>query len=139
MLYRMRPMRFKSRHMPEISLTPLIDTALVLLVIFMVTTPIMHHGLNIDLPKSQVNESQNQKQEFVIYIDQKENIFLNEKPLSLSELTEELIKNIGSAKNQVVYINGDKVIQYGVLIDVVDKVKSIPGVENVILSTERAV
>ena len=56
MIQHRRKSRRAAKHMPEISLTPLIDTALVLLVIFMVATPIMKNSLTIDLPKGHMKE-----------------------------------------------------------------------------------
>ena len=46
-----RRRRLRRVTLPEISLTPLIDTALVLLVIFMVATPMMRNAIHIDLPE----------------------------------------------------------------------------------------
>ena len=50
---------------PEISLTPLIDTALTLLVIFMITAPMIHNGIKVDLPQGNSKEVGSQ-QELVV-------------------------------------------------------------------------
>lgn len=138
MIYRQRRSKFNVKVAPEISLTPLIDTALVLLVIFMVTTPFMHHGLNIDLPKSQTNEATAEANKNTLYIDRNNNIFFNDMPIKFSDIKVTINQAIGSQKHQRIYIDGDGDISYKTLVKVVDEVKTIPGVEHVILSTEKA-
>ena len=51
---------------PEITLTPLIDTALTLLIIFMVTTPMMHNAIKVNLPRGNVKEDRGSKQELIV-------------------------------------------------------------------------
>lgn len=133
-----RKKRIKNRHHPEITLTPLIDTALVLLVMFMIAAPIINNGLNIDLPKSNVNENQsNNNQDLIVYIDKNESLYINDEKIELEDLVLKLENLVGSRRHQKVYVNGDKAIPYGALILVVDKIKFISGVDHVILSTER--
>ena len=55
----------------EITLTPLIDTALTLLIIFMVTTPMIQNSIKIDLPKGAAQEAGKEQQEIVVSIDKK--------------------------------------------------------------------
>ncbi|MFX4423969.1 biopolymer transporter ExbD, partial [Acinetobacter baumannii] len=48
----MKPRRGKRRQMAEINVVPYIDVMLVLLVIFMITTPLLSQGIKVDLPKA---------------------------------------------------------------------------------------
>ena len=67
--------RRRARPSPqEISLTPLIDTALTLLIIFMVTTPMMHNAIKVNLPQGKSNEAGGQ-QELVVYLTSDEQLF----------------------------------------------------------------
>lgn len=140
MMPRGRRSRVNLQVMPEVSLTPLIDTALVLLVIFMVATPVMHNAIKVDLPKGQAQEAQGDAQEIVISIkktDTGEIIFVNDEPVKLDNIIQTLEKKIGSKKDQKVFVNADKSISYGSLINVVDTVKYLGGIEHVVLSTEK--
>lgn len=130
----------RSRTSPEISLTPLIDTALVLLVIFMITTPILHNAIKIDLPKGNKQEAQSDSKDIIVYIDAHENIYIDEekKPKKLDDLINYLEQKIGSKKDQKVFIDADVKISYGTVFKIVDRIKYVGGVENVILSSQRA-
>jgi biopolymer transport protein ExbD len=131
--------RRKKLHLPEISLTPLIDTALVLLVIFMIATPIMHNSLNIDLPKGQMKEDAGQQgAHLVVAIDARERITLNELPYTLDGLLQALALQVRQAKENKVYVNCDQQVSSGTLVKIIDSIKYVAGVEHVVLSTERA-
>ncbi len=133
-----RRRRKRKRGLPEVSLTPLIDTALVLLVIFMVTTPIMHNSLKIDLPEGNMKEEKDPAiSSFVVSITQGDKIQLNGKRYSLEGVLNELAKKVKTAKDKRVYVDCDKKVSSGMLIKVIDSIKYIAGVEHVILSTER--
>lgn len=138
MIGRERFRRSRARHMPEISLTPLIDTALTLLVIFMITTPMLHNGLKIDLPKSHINENAKKTDDITVFIDDRENIYINEEKVAAAQLVDHLQKKLGVKKHQTVVVNGDKAISYGALVKVVDMIKYLAGVDHVVLSTKRA-
>jgi biopolymer transport protein ExbD len=122
---------------PEVSLTPLIDTALVLLVIFMVATPMIHNSIKIDLPQGKVQEARDKVDNIVIFIDKNNKIYLDDKEIGLNDIESKLADKVKSQKNNSIFVNGDKNISYGYLISVVDKIKCIAGVENVILSTQK--
>ena len=61
--------RSQATGIPEITLTPLIDTALTLLVIFMVTSPLINNAIKVDLPKGNAQEAQGVQEDLVVHID----------------------------------------------------------------------
>lgn len=139
MIQSRRKARAAKRHtMPEISLTPLIDTALVLLVIFMVATPIMKHSLNVDLPKGHMKDDQASASTTVVAIDARQGIRLNDEPMSLEALLEKLSQEMKKSKEGKVYVDCDQKVPSGTLVRVIDSIKYVAGVERVVLSTERA-
>ncbi len=134
----LRRRRRKEGGMPEISLTPLIDTALVLLVIFMVATPMMQNSLHVDLPSGQMSEgSAASDTSLVVTIDGNSTIYLQNKPMNLDELCLELGCRIKESRENKVYVNCDKKVPSGLLVKVIDAMKYIAGVEHVVLPTEK--
>ncbi len=133
-----RRIRRKQHQLPEVSLTPLIDTALVLLVIFMVATPIMHNSLKIDLPEGNMKEEVDPSlSSLVVSVIQGDKVLLNGSAYSFESLLNELAKKVKTAKDKRVYVDCDKKVSSGMLVKVIDSIKYIAGVEHVILSTER--
>ncbi len=131
----------KTLVVPEVSLTPLIDTALTLLIIFMVTAPMMQSVIKVELPKakSQVSQDMN-KESLMVSLDSKGDIFLNKKKMTLIQLVEYLQKSIARApKNNVVFIHGDKSLPYDKIITTFDAVSGIKGIEHVALVTQKII
>ena len=126
--------------MPEVSLTPLIDTALTLLVIFMITSPMMTNVIKVELPSSKVNEIDSKVQdETIVYIDKDQKLFLNGAQLQLSEIITTL-QNLGRQKSiEIVFVKADQAVEYGKVIDLVDTIKMTGGIKYVALATKRAV
>lgn len=127
------------RTLPALNLTPLIDTALTLLVIFMVTTPLVQHAIKVDLPQGQMNEVQPaQIDECVIYIDSEGNYYLDKKCLALEEIIVALEDRAVKNPDMVVFVNGDKDAAYQSIYQVVEKIKYLGGIKYVALSSEEA-
>jgi len=123
---------------PEISLTPLIDTALVLLVIFMVATPIMKNSLRIDLPKGYMKEDKHNSSHAPVVTLKGHEIRLNDEALSLESVLEKLTTQMKDSKEGKVYVHCDVKVPSGTLVNTIDSIKYVAGVENVVLSTDRA-
>ena len=137
----------QKRATPEIILTPLIDTVLVLLVVFMMTTPLLHNNINVELPTSATDDqtaSNDANQAIVVAIDKNRNLFIDDVAVSREKFFDELEKRIaastqksGAPSERVVFVQADKSIPYGVVIQVVDDIKYIGGVKYVGLSTDK--
>lgn len=126
--------------MPEVSLTPLIDTALTLLVIFMITTPMMNNVIKVELPSSQVDEMDSRiQQETIVYIDKQQKLYLNGLEMNLSAIVKALQKMTQEKKIEIVFVKADQSVEYGKVIDLVDTIKMAGGIKYVALATKRAV
>lgn len=120
----------------DINVIPLIDIALVLLIIFMITATfiVAGTGLNIKLPKSQTAKVQEQIQ-LIVFITEDGDIFLGNEKVKLKTLTLKLKKSLQDASKVVVIISADKSIKYEKLVEVLDAVR-LSGVENIGLAAE---
>jgi biopolymer transport protein TolR len=128
---RRRLQRIKS---PEVSLTPLIDTALTLLIIFMITAPVMQNGIKVNLPDGNSKEVGAQ-QELVVTLNKDGKLFFNSFPVEHEKLVSTVNGAMNGRDDIPVYIRGDKDVSYGQVIDVVDMLK-IAGVKYVAMSTK---
>ncbi len=125
---------------PEITLTPLIDTALTLLIIFMVTTPMIQNSIKIDLPKGQAQEGGKDQQELVVTIDKKDTIYCNNKMVTLEMLGSEIQQKLAQMPNKEktrVWIKPDSQSCAGCLTSVIDCIKVVGGVKDVAIATEK--
>lgn len=125
---------------PELTLTPLIDTVLVLLVVFMMTTPLLHNSITVELPSSANNDDPQvaENQNIQVTIDKQRNLFIDEIPVAKEQFFKELEKKVGPSTNAVVSVYADLSIPYGVVVNIVDDIKYIGGIKYVALATERA-
>ncbi len=134
-----RSRRRAARTMPEVTLTPLIDTALTLLIIFMVTTPMIHNAVKVNLPRGQAKEVSGCKQELIIFIDKEGTFYLNNESFAQKEeLIKALKQIVGEEKDKIVYLKADQAVHYGLVLELVDQLKVVGGIANVGLSTRQA-
>ena len=120
----------------ELTLTPLIDTALTLLIIFMITAPIMRNSIKITLPEGSAKEAGETKQDLIVYIDAKDQIFFNDVSMTLERLVPAIKEKVGPSKEQTVFVRADTAVQYGKVIKIVDQIKAVGGVDYVALATQ---
>ena len=128
-----RRRRRQAASIPELSLTPMIDTALTLLIIFMVTTPIIHNAIKVNLPQGQSKEGGKDGHEIVVTIDGKGSLFLNNKPIALEQLGTEikLLANRSLKKPVSVWVRIDEAKSCGTLVGIIDRIKAVGGVQDV--------
>jgi biopolymer transport protein TolR len=100
--------------MQEISLTPLIDMALTLLVIFMVTAPMMNNSIQVDLPQGQVTQEVNARPDLIVSVDKNKKLFFNDEPIANHAiLIEKVQKSIDREKDRTVFIRADRGVEWG--------------------------
>lgn len=126
-----RDKRFK---MPEVSLTPLIDISLTLLIIFMITAPMVQNGIKVDLPQGNSKEIGKQ-QELVVTMSKEEKLYFNSYPITKDNLVDTIQKAMNQNEDMPVYVRADETVSYGKVIEIVDKLK-MAGVKFVAMSTK---
>jgi biopolymer transport protein TolR len=128
------------KFLSEINVTPFVDVMLVLLVIFMVTTPILYQGVDVNLPKvsSKPIPSIQSDKKVVVTIDNKGDLYIEKTQYSLSELklkVRSLILEGGkNLKQEQVFLRADSDVPYGTVIKVMSEIQKA-GVENLGLIT----
>lgn len=108
----------------EINITPFVDVVLVLLVIFMVTTPIMiKEGLKVNLPKTLTSDSVNKTASIGIAISKEGQVFLAGALLSSEDFTAKLKEFSKTAPETQFLISADTNARHGDVVKVIDQLK----------------
>jgi biopolymer transport protein TolR len=120
----------------EINITPLVDVVLVLLLIFMLTAPVLQSGVEVAIPKTR-SVNQLTEERMVVTIDKDQNIFLQDKPINVNNLTARLKADVGSGKDpakRIIYLRADEQVPFGAFASVMDAVKRA-GITNISIVT----
>ena len=99
----------------EINVTPMIDVMLVLLIIFMIVTPLIAAGFKATLPRgANLDSDPEGKEEVVLGIDASGNFFLNGRSIPDDQLKDQLVAIFAARDtNKVLYFKADNQIKYG--------------------------
>lgn len=114
--------RGRYRPMSEINVTPLVDVMLVLLVVFMVTAPLLTVGVPVDLPQTQAPPINEPKEPTVITVNREGALFIQDSSVPAESLVERLQAITGNNPEAVLYVRGDKEINYGRVLEVMSMV-----------------
>jgi biopolymer transport protein TolR len=112
------------RPMSEINVTPLVDVMLVLLIVFMVAAPLLTVGVPVDLPQTQAPAINEQKEPLVITVNVEGQIFIQETEVADDQLAPRLQAITNNNPQAVIYVRGDKGLQYGRIMEVMGMVGS---------------
>lgn len=124
--------------LPEVSLTPLIDTTLVLLVIFMVATPVIHNSLLVEIPEGKMQESKQSVKDITLYIDKTNSLYINNKKVTMEELLKELAHCVKALGDKCpVVVKADKQSNWEAVAKLIDGIKHTGGITHVTLATQR--
>ena len=106
----------------EINITPLVDVVLVLLVIFMITEPVLQSGIQVNVPKTRTVHEITQER-MVVTIDANDNIYLNDQPVNIHDLGDQLHQAGVDPAHQVIYLRADQTVRFENFCAVMDAVE----------------
>jgi len=127
----------------EINVTPMVDIMLVLLIIFMVVTPLLQHGVTVNLPKDLKNPEEDQRiikdNSIVIAIPNDGEFYLGKERITKEQLKDRvdtMLKNIKKEEDKVVYIKSGVGVSYGDVVNVINEVRAL-GVDKIGLVADK--
>ena len=120
--------------MSEINVTPLVDVMLVLLIIFMVTTPMMQQGIDIELPETTDSGSATAQEPFVLTIQKNRRIQIADQTVRFEDLEKKLKAIFSGRKDKQVYLQADRSVDYGFVAETMAEIRAA-GITNIGLVT----
>ncbi|HXW62039.1 MAG TPA: biopolymer transporter ExbD [Candidatus Acidoferrales bacterium] len=118
----------------DINMVPFIDVVLVLLIIFMITAPILQSGIEVDVPKTRTVKELTETR-MVVTIDRGQRVYLNDKPVNIHQLGQQIVSQTHDPKTQAVYVRCDETVPFGSWATVVDELRQ-SGIQNISVVTQ---
>ena len=119
----------------NMSLTPMIDVMTTLLAVFMVTTPMMTTGIDIELPRAGTSAMTGNDHAIQISVDSRGNYYLLDQKLPRDEIVKRAIAMRGENPNLAITLSGDTHADYGAVMSMMGKLKDV-GFQRVGLRTQ---
>lgn len=116
------------RFMSDINVTPFVDVMLVLLIIFMVTAPMMMQGVDVELPEATSEPLAAQEEALIVSINKDGKVFVSDYEVAVDSLGDKLLKILEGRESREVYMNADKTVPYGRVVQVMSEMKAA-GIE----------
>jgi biopolymer transport protein TolR len=110
--------------MSEINVTPMVDVMLVLLIIFMVTSPMLVAGVKVDLPDTSSSPISGQDEPLSVTMDKDGNLYIMESKIQKNELIEKLKAITLEKYDTRIFVRGDKNVTYGEIVGLVSSINS---------------
>lgn len=127
---------------PTLNVTPLIDVALVVLIIFMVVTPMLMKQFWLNLPKKEQEEQEpppetsDANKPLVMTVDKDGTIRVNQTTLTRGEVADRLPRMLAAKRQKVLYFDAHDDVPYGTAVDAMDLARA-GGARSIAMLTER--
>jgi biopolymer transport protein ExbD len=133
-------MQVQSEEKPydDINITPMLDLAYVLLVMFIIMTTAAVQGIKVDLPKASSSQNLAQPKTKVISVSNRGQMFLDTVPVSLAELEQKLLAQKAATPDFPVIVKADGSVQYERVMDILDLCARV-GISAVGMAAQRKV
>jgi biopolymer transport protein ExbD len=123
----------------DINVTPMADVMLVLLIIFMVITPMLQKGVSVDMAKtnnpSEMTEA-DKEDSILVAVSRDGKYYLNQDRISVDDLTSKVTELVTNRSDKTIFVKGDYRAKYGDVVKVVDNLRAA-GVDKIGLLTEK--
>jgi len=126
----------------EINVTPMVDIMLVLLIIFMVVTPLLQHGVSVNIPRdtryAEEDQLINKETSVIVAIPNDGEYWLGKKRMSIDDLKSEVDKALSSKekKDRIVYVKSGIGVSYGEVVRVINAVRE-KGIDQIGLVADK--
>jgi biopolymer transport protein TolR len=123
----------------NINVTPMVDVMLVLLIIFMVITPMLQKGVSVDMAKTdnpQQMPDADKEDALLVAINKDGKVFFGSDQITADQLAPKIKDRIANRVDKRVFIRADARVKYGSVVEVVDNVRAA-GVDQLGLLTEQ--
>ena len=123
----------------NINVTPMVDVMLVLLIIFMVITPMLQHGVSVDMAKVNNPEQMpdaDKEDALIVAVMRDGKIFFGNDQLPVDQLTNRVKDRLANKTDKRVYVKADARAKFGAVVGVVDNVRAA-GVDQLGLLTDQ--
>ena len=127
---------FRSALSASINVTPMADIMLVLLIIFMITTPLLQDSVTVNLPKAKNPLDTQTEKQVVLSLTRECHIYWGKKKLTEDEMVKALIERFSSEINKTIFVRADQTLSYGNVVRIVNECRQA-GVDRVGLMTDR--
>jgi biopolymer transport protein ExbD/biopolymer transport protein TolR len=124
----------------NINVTPMVDVMLVLLIIFMVITPMLQNKVNIELAKAETPTAMpdaDKEDAVVVAVTRDSRIFLGANQITLDDLGPKVSAMLENKSSKIAYMRADARAHYGTVMDAIDNMRTA-GVDEVGLLTEQS-
>ena len=121
----------------DINVTPLVDVMLVLLIIFMITAPMLHQGVEVALPRAEAETLPLRVDDpLVLTVNRDGLVYIEDTPVHPTQIAERLLPILERRGDDTVFLKGDRAVEYGRVIEVLDLLHQA-GVTRIGMVTER--
>ena len=122
----------------EINVTPLVDVVLVLLIIFMVVTPLLQMGYDVNVPPKATAEASAviSKEQLVVTQVSADKIFLNREQIDAKQLPIRLTEILKHRRDKTVFFSADDELNYGLVMETMDVIRNA-GAERLGIITDK--
>ena len=123
----------------DINVTPMVDVMLVLLIIFMVVTPMLQHGVTVDMARVNNPEQMpdaDKEDALLVAVMRDGKVFFGTDPVNVADLTQKIKDRLANRTDKRVFIKADARAKFGAVVEVVDNVRAA-GVDQLGLLTDQ--
>ena len=126
----------------EINVTPMVDVMLVLLIIFMVITPLLQSGVSVALPKEMKNPEEDpaiiKESSFVVAITAENEYYVGKDKVEITDLRDQITQTMENKRpeERIVYIKSDVNANYGSVVEVINTIRQA-GIEQIGLVADK--